>query len=254
MLRTPPAQVLGAAISQFLPDSQAALTGHVGVLPGQCTRGDGVPGAGRRHHPSLKSPAARCRTTPPGSICLVATDLTAQKQAEAEIRQLNQELEAHVRERTLESSVPIQRWWNTRSCCTLCRACTGCVGDVRIARMCYLNASKRWLRDYRLESMCVVCHTISVFPEIPARWKDVHARALAGEVIRMEEDPFVREDGRTQWLKWEVRPWYDVAGAVAGIMIFTEDITERKEAQGHCNPPCSVSTEFSLTCLPPFCW
>jgi signal transduction histidine kinase len=67
-----------------------------------------------------------------------------------------------------------------------------------------------------------------VFPEIPERWRDLHRRALAGEVLRADEDPFERADGRVQWLRWEIRPWYEGAGEVAGIVAFSEDTTERK--------------------------
>ena len=32
-------------------------------------------------------------------------------------------------------------------------------------------------------------------------------------------------------MHWEIHPWRDAAGAVGGIVIFTEDITERKQAE-----------------------
>ena len=96
----------------------------------------------------------------------------------------------------------------------------------------YLAVSQRWMSDYRLEGQSLIGKShYEVFPEIPERWKIVHQRGLAGEVVRCEEDRFVRQDGTEQWLQWEVRPWYTIGGAVGGLVFFTEDITERKRGE-----------------------
>ncbi|MFY9948278.1 MAG: PAS domain S-box protein [Candidatus Sulfotelmatobacter sp.] len=95
----------------------------------------------------------------------------------------------------------------------------------------YLHLSHRWRSDYGMDErdMRGVSH-YEMFPDMPERWKEVHRRALGGEVLRHENDRFDRADGSVKWLRWEVRPWRDGAGAIAGILAFTEDITERKEA------------------------
>jgi PAS domain S-box-containing protein len=49
--------------------------------------------------------------------------------------------------------------------------------------------------------------------------------------LRAEGDRFERADGSVQWVRWEIRPWHNAAGKVGGIVIFTEDITERKQAE-----------------------
>jgi PAS domain S-box-containing protein len=96
----------------------------------------------------------------------------------------------------------------------------------------YLSASRRWLSDYNLQEPDLLGRShYEVFPEIPESWKESHRRGLAGEVVLTEADLFERLDGSWQWLRWEVRPWSDAAGNVAGIVIFTEDITERKLAE-----------------------
>ncbi|MFZ1401302.1 MAG: PAS domain S-box protein [Candidatus Promineifilaceae bacterium] len=98
--------------------------------------------------------------------------------------------------------------------------------------MCYLAVSHRWLADYELEKQEILGRShYDIFPEIPDRWKTIHQRGLAGEIIQADEDPFVRLDGHTQWLRWEVRPWYTSSNEVGGIVVFSEDITERKEAE-----------------------
>ncbi|MHB1085542.1 MAG: PAS domain S-box protein [Thiobacillus sp.] len=95
----------------------------------------------------------------------------------------------------------------------------------------YLAASRRWLTDYKLESSDILSRShYEVFPEITENWKAIHRRALAGEVVRADEDSFEREDGSVQCLRWEVRPWFGADSEVGGIVIFSEDITEWKQA------------------------
>jgi PAS domain S-box-containing protein len=96
----------------------------------------------------------------------------------------------------------------------------------------YLSVSRRWRTDYNLgdRNLIGMSH-YDIFPSITESWKKVHQRGLAGEVVRAENDRFERSDGSVQWLRWEVRPWRDPTGDIAGIVIFTEDITARKQAE-----------------------
>jgi PAS domain S-box-containing protein len=95
----------------------------------------------------------------------------------------------------------------------------------------YLHASRKWQEDYGLAGQSILgrCH-YDVFPEIPQRWKEIHARCLLGAVEQCEEDPFQRADGSVQWLHWVIRPWRDAEGGVGGIIMFTADITAKRQA------------------------
>ncbi len=96
----------------------------------------------------------------------------------------------------------------------------------------YLAFSRRWLSDHGLgeRDLGGMSH-YEVFPEISEGWKEAHRRGLAGETVCADADRFVRADGSVEWLRWEIRPWHDSAGEVAGIVIFTEDITTEKKQE-----------------------
>ncbi len=93
----------------------------------------------------------------------------------------------------------------------------------------YLIASHRWLSDYGLNGRDVVGRShYEIFPEIPAHWRQLHQRGLAGETVNSPGERFVRADGHDQWIRWEIRPWCELDGSIGGIAIFSEDITALK--------------------------
>ncbi|MEC4984099.1 MAG: response regulator [Oscillatoria sp. PMC 1068.18] len=99
-------------------------------------------------------------------------------------------------------------------------------------QMRYIVASRRWQEDYKLKDTELIGHShYEIFPEIPDRWKQIHANCLKGEVARCEEDYFPRADGSVDWIRWEIHPWRSRTGNIGGIIMFTEVITERKQAQ-----------------------
>ena len=93
----------------------------------------------------------------------------------------------------------------------------------------YLAVSEKWRIDYHLEGIDLIGKShYEVFPEISEEWKAVHRECLKGKSIRKDEDPFVRLNGTIQWIKWEVKPWFTDDGSTGGLIMFTEDITEKK--------------------------
>jgi PAS domain S-box-containing protein len=96
----------------------------------------------------------------------------------------------------------------------------------------YAAASRRWMADYALDGQDLIGRShYEVFPEIPERWKDIHRRCLAGAVEKCDEDFFPRANGDLDWIRWEIHPWRNEKGEIGGIIIFSEQITDRKRAE-----------------------
>jgi PAS domain S-box-containing protein len=137
------------------------------------------------------------------SMAGINLDVTARKQAEGRLRESEEQL------RLFFESAPAAVAMFDR--------------DMR-----YLAVSRRWMHDYALTGDIVGRIHYDVFPEIPERWKQIHRRCLAGSVEKSEEDRFERADGSIQSLKWEIHPWRTAAGAIGGLIILVEDITESR--------------------------
>ena len=93
----------------------------------------------------------------------------------------------------------------------------------------YIVASRRYLSAYRLGDRDIIGRShYDIFPEMPQRWKEIHERCLQGNIEKCDEDPFPRSDGTIDWVRWEIRPWYEDVGRIGGIILFSEVITEQK--------------------------
>jgi PAS domain S-box-containing protein len=96
----------------------------------------------------------------------------------------------------------------------------------------YIIASDRYLDDYGVKDKDIVGKPhYEVLPEIPERWREIHRRVLKGEVLRNDNDFFVREDGSITYNRWECRPWYTIDGEIGGMITYTEVTTERVKAE-----------------------
>jgi PAS domain S-box-containing protein len=98
----------------------------------------------------------------------------------------------------------------------------------------YLETSGPWLQDYGsgYTDLRGLNH-YQVHPDLPDRWKLVHQQCLAGAMLRNEEDLWVHDDGSEQWSRWAVMPWIDENGAIGGIIVSAENITDRKQNEAH---------------------
>ncbi|MGH6999131.1 MAG: PAS domain-containing protein, partial [Phenylobacterium sp.] len=92
----------------------------------------------------------------------------------------------------------------------------------------YLAASSRFLTEQGLpgDLPLVGRRHYDVFPDIPQRWRDIHARALMeGAELSHDADPFERADGRVDWIRWSLKPWRTDDGEIGGLVLYTEHVT-----------------------------
>jgi PAS domain S-box-containing protein len=96
----------------------------------------------------------------------------------------------------------------------------------------YLATSGRWLKEYARGCPDLTGRNhYTVHPDLPEEWKHDYRQGLNGIASAKEEDRWVLADGSEQWLRWSIEPWTNQNGVIGGIVIATENITERKQAE-----------------------
>jgi PAS domain S-box-containing protein len=99
----------------------------------------------------------------------------------------------------------------------------------------YLAVSQRYIDDYGLAAAApddlVGQGFYDIFPNSPQTWRDVHRLVLGGETHRADDESFAPPDGRVESVRWEMTPWRNADGSVAGALLFTEVTTARKAAE-----------------------
>jgi PAS domain S-box-containing protein len=94
-------------------------------------------------------------------------------------------------------------------------------------KMRYLAVSSRFLSDYKLPAAAEIIGRshYEIIPDIPRRWRELHARVLAGEELDHEEDLFPRQDGRVERVQWSMKPWRTADGRIGGALLFSQFVT-----------------------------
>ncbi|MCM2343390.1 MAG: response regulator [Alphaproteobacteria bacterium] len=96
----------------------------------------------------------------------------------------------------------------------------------------YLVVSKKWYEDFNIRDKDIIGKShMDVFPDMPPHWLVIIKKCLEGISSASREERITLKNGRTMWMQWAVHPWYDTRGEVGGIIMFTDIITERKEAE-----------------------
>ncbi len=107
----------------------------------------------------------------------------------------------------------------------------------------YLAVSHRWLEIHALVGRDVIGQShYELFPKLNESWREEHRRALAGEVLAEDERLLEGTNGSAQWVRRRIQPWKTGSGEIGGVLIFSEDITKRKENEERLRMAASVFT------------
>jgi len=183
-----------------------------------------VPITHERNEVSGRTLEIRCVPVHGGSHLNTYVDVTDRRRAENELNRANSTLQAFVKHAPAAVAM-----FDT---------------DMR-----YVAYTDRWVRDYSLPadvSLIGQSH-YEVFPEVPEHWRQKHQRILQGATESLPEEVFKRADGTTNLIRWEVRPWHLEDDSIGGMMMLTEDISERKRLEQQL---WRLAKQDSLTGLP----
>ena len=102
-----------------------------------------------------------------------------------------------------------------------------CDRDMRI-----LAVSRKWCEAFDQTREATVGRTFyEALPWCPPHWRVAHDRALAGEVVRNEEDRLIGPNGALRYSRWEVQPWRTSTGAIGGVMVWGQDVSPLVQAR-----------------------
>lgn len=96
----------------------------------------------------------------------------------------------------------------------------------------YLAVTQAWRSQFKLGSIDLEGKShYELFPDTPPIWRQYHLRGMGGETISMEEDSIVDSNGNTQWMQWQIRPWYNTQNEIGGILIYIIMVTDKHTAK-----------------------
>jgi diguanylate cyclase (GGDEF)-like protein/PAS domain S-box-containing protein len=182
-----------------------------------------VPITTERNETSGRVLEIRCVPVEGGAHLNTYVDVTDQRRAETELTRANATLQAFIKHAPAAVAM-----FDT---------------DMR-----YVAHTDRWLQDYNLPERSLVGRShYDVFPDVPEHWKAKHQRILTGAIESTPEEVFQRADGSTNVIRWEVRPWHLEDNRIGGMMMLTEEISERKRLEQQL---WKLAKQDSLTGLP----
>ncbi len=95
----------------------------------------------------------------------------------------------------------------------------------------YLAVSKRWLSQYNIEHTNIIGELhFEHFPRDQKKFSQALTNCLIGNTEICKQDSHVDENGKIEWASWEMQPWFNLDGAIGGVIIFRDVITEHINA------------------------
>ena len=101
------------------------------------------------------------------------------------------------------------------------------------ADMRYLAASNKWIKDNKINSFEELLGRSQLEFNIYSDedWRKTYLECLTGKSKSNDECFVSLGNGICRWLKWVINPWYNLDGEVGGLIMMTEDITEKIESE-----------------------
>lgn len=101
-------------------------------------------------------------------------------------------------------------------------------------QMNYLAVSRRWQQNWGFgHSELIGQNHYQVFPSLNENVQTIYQSCIATGVAAAYQEPRLKHHGQTDWLSWQIQPWYNNGGKVGGLILSVEPI-EPIEAIAEC--------------------
>ena len=88
--------------------------------------------------------------------------------------------------------------------------------------------SDKWINDFDFSKKSVIGQSIhTLFDDISAEWEKVLKKCLKGEISQKSLHRYFDNEKNERWFEWQNIPWYDEKENVIGVILQTEDVTDK---------------------------
>lgn len=174
-------------------------------------------------------------------LVVIQQDITQRKQAEAEIRKLNAELEARVAQRNAQLALSNQRFANLTQLSPVGIFCTSITGDC-------LYVNDRWceITGLTLAEVQATGWDATLHPDDRARvWQEWHQTVQHHTPFQLEYR-FQRPDGKLTWVFGQAIPETSATGEIVGYIGTITDICDRKAYEDELQKRANELTQLNL--------